>query len=98
MSMIKLIALEKVIIMTSDWVKNLLEQNPDLTLPIIVNSGKEVFKELNSKWDAFLTLLSSEKELESCIEPVEFSIKKSTRQRTFIILEILVRPASVCMR
>ena len=36
-----LIALEKVIIMTSDWVNNLLKKNPDLTLPIIVNSCKE---------------------------------------------------------
>ena len=76
MSMIKLIALEKVIIMTNDWVKNLLEKNPDLTLPIIVNSSKEVFQELNRKWDIFLSLLSREKELESCIEPAEFSIKK----------------------
>ena len=60
MSMIKLIALEKVIIMTSDWVNNLLKKNPDLTLPIIVNSGKEVFQELNRKWDIFLSLLSRE--------------------------------------
>ena len=65
MSMIKLIALEKVIIMTNDWVKNLLEKNPDLTLPIIVNSSKEVFQELNRKWDIFLSLLSREKEMES---------------------------------
>ena len=76
MSMIKLIALKQVIIMTSDWVKNLFENNPDLTLPIIVNSGKDVFEELNSKWASFRSFLSREKELESCIEPAEFSIKK----------------------
>lgn len=74
--MIKLIALKQVIIMTSDWVKNLFENNPDLTLPIIVNSGKDVFEELNNKWTSFRSFLSREKELESCIEPAEFSIKK----------------------
>ena len=62
--------------MTDDWVKDLLVKNPYLTLPITTNSGKEVFKELNSKWKAFLSLLNSEKELESCIEPAQFSIDK----------------------
>lgn len=68
--------MKAVIAMTGDWVKTLLEKNPDLTLPITVNSGKEVFTELNRKWDSFLSLLNSETELEPCIEPAQFSTTK----------------------
>ena len=62
-----------VIIMTGKWVKELLEKNPNLTLPIIANTGKEVFAELNRRWDALLTFLNSKKKLRVCIEPAEFS-------------------------
>lgn len=62
--------------MTSDWVKKLLVTNPDLTLPITANTGKDVFKELNSKWEAFIAFLHHEKALEICIEPAEFSVAK----------------------
>lgn len=75
-------------ITTHDWVKDLLEKNPDLTLPIIVNSGKDVFEELNNKWTSFRSFLCREKELESCIEPAEFSIKKINEAKNFIIPEI----------
>lgn len=73
--------LKMVIIMTGDWVKNLLLKNPYLTLPITTNSGKEVFKELNRKWNTFLSLLHSEKKLESCIEPAQFSIDKINKAK-----------------
>lgn len=65
-----------VIIMTGKWVKELLEKNPNLTLPIIENTGKEVFAELNRRWDALLTFLNSKKKLRVCIEPAEFSAAK----------------------
>ena len=50
--------------MTGKWVKELLEKNPNLTLPIIANTGKEVFAELNRRWDALLTFLNSKKSCE----------------------------------
>ena len=65
-----------VIIMTSEWVKKLLDENPNLTLPIIVNTGKEVFEELNKRWEVLLAFLHSEKALHVCIEPAEFSAAK----------------------
>lgn len=90
--------LKMVIIMTGDWVKNLLLKNPYLTLPITTNSGKEVFKELNRKWNTFLSLLHSEKSWNHVLSLPNLVSIKSTRQRTFIIPEILDRPVSVCMR
>lgn len=84
--------------MTDEWGKERLDKNPYLMLPIIANAGKEVFAELNRKWDALLAFHYSKKGCEYVLSLLNLVPLKSTRQKTFIMLGILDRLAIVCMK
>lgn len=62
--------------MTNEEVCALFNDNPYLTLPVIVDTGHSVLDALETRWNQFSELLHNTETLHSCIKAAEFSREK----------------------